>query len=174
MAPAAPAVDETIKQWFYSVDTDRSGTISEVELAKFQGPGMDRPMGPALAWKMIRVFDKDKTSSIDLNEFVTVHRFLAAMWQAFAASDKDRSRSLDAAEIHDALRQSGFTMLQPHAVAALFAKYDAARRGAIDFNGFLSIAADVALIRTKFESMARGQPYINANLDILLQLVSDI
>ena len=172
--PAAPGVDETVRQWFLSVDRDRSGTISEEELGLFQGPGMERPLGQVLALKMIRIFDKDRTSSIELTEFVLVHRFLGAMWQSFATADKDRSRALDPREIHEALASAGFTMLQPHAVQALFRKYDVSRRGQIDFNAFLGMAADIALIRTKFEAVARGQQYIPATLDTLLQLVSDI
>lgn len=163
---------EALQQWFFSVDKDRSGQITAVELAEFRGTFLPTNLGLDLADKLVRVFDKDRTNAVEFNEFVLLFRFLEAMHKAFVDADRDRSQTLEAGEIHQAFQNSGFTMLDRKAIDALFRKYDLQRVGSVSLNGFLAMAADVAIIRTKFEAFAKGQPQVSLGLSQIIEIIS--
>jgi Ca2+-binding EF-hand superfamily protein len=57
-----------LQAWFYSVDKDRSGSITYNELANLRFA--NKPLGVAAAKKLIKVFDKNYSGSIG-NVFVT-------------------------------------------------------------------------------------------------------
>jgi peflin len=64
---------------------DRSGSITAAELQHLAFNS--RPIGFNIAHKLVAVFDKDRSGSIDFMEYATLHSFLSSMQQAFAAAD---------------------------------------------------------------------------------------
>ena len=46
----------------------------------------------------------------DFNEYAALHKFLLSMQLAFKKADTDGNGRLDSAEIHNALRESGFNI----------------------------------------------------------------
>jgi Ca2+-binding EF-hand superfamily protein len=48
----------------------------------------------------------------DFYEYAAMHKFLASLQAAFFAADRDRSGTIDAREIHNALAAAGFQV--PH------------------------------------------------------------
>lgn len=137
----------TDQAWFQNVDKDRSGTITATELATFSFAG--KLLGLDSAKRLIKVFDKDYSGSIDFYEFVSLHAFLRNMQAIFVAADRDRSGFLDAQEIFNALTQSGFQLSYP-TVQAICAKYDTMKKG-VSLDGFLQVSAHLASVRTIFE-----------------------
>jgi len=161
-----------MRRWFDSVDRDRSNSISADELQNLAFNG--RPIGFDIAHKLVAVFDKDRSGSIDFTEYATLHSFLTSMQQAFSSADTDRSGTLDAREIHTALRNSGFHVLDFNAVNSLFRKYNKRGHG-VDFASFLAIAADVALLRSRFEVADTDRDgWVRINLNNLIEMTSDM
>lgn len=99
---------QTLQHWFHSVDRDRSGSISAVELGQVQFN--QRPIGVAVSKKLIRIFDRDNNGEIDFQEYAALHMFLMAMQSAFFAADRDRSGYIDANEMFQAVTGAGFQL----------------------------------------------------------------
>jgi len=161
-----------LQRWFTSVDTDRSGSISAGELQNLAFGGI--PLGYDIALKLIKVFDRDYSGSIEFNEYASLHKFIQSMQFAFARADKNRNGLLDAREILAALHQGGMSMISLGAVQALFRKH-ARGKMEIAFSEFLGLVSDIALMRTKFEQIDIGRTgVININLDTLITIGADL
>jgi len=129
------------------VDKDRSGTITANELATLPFGG--KQLGHATAKKLIKVFDKNYSGSIDFAEYAALHQFLLKMQAAFFAADQDRSGYLDYREIYNALVQAGFQLSMP-TVQAVCQKYDTSKKG-LNWDHFLQCCALLATTRSIFE-----------------------
>eukprot|EP01092_Planopodium_desertum_P000773 TRINITY_DN1115_c0_g1_i4.p2 TRINITY_DN1115_c0_g1~~TRINITY_DN1115_c0_g1_i4.p2 ORF type:complete len:164 (+),score=40.94 TRINITY_DN1115_c0_g1_i4:116-607(+) len=136
-----------INAWFAAVDTDRSGHITANELRNCTFGGI--PLGYETAYRLVKVFDRDNSNSIDFHEYAAMHKFLATLQAAWFAADTDRSGRLDGREIHTALGAAGFAVSYP-AVMSVFASY-ARTEGSIDFSSFLQLAARLARLKSIFE-----------------------
>jgi len=128
-----------IQAWFRSVDRDGSGSISSNEIANITFNGM--PLGMDVASKLIRVFDRDGSRTIDFYEYAAMHKFLASLQAAFFAADRNRSGTIDAQEIHGALSSAGFQASLP-VVQAFMSFHDKAGYG-VNFHQFLMICATI-------------------------------
>jgi len=143
----SPQEMANLQAWFNSVDTDRSGTISAQELAAMKyGPTY---LGLPAAKKLIKVFDKHHTGTIDFYEFASLHQFLHKMYTAFYQADEAKTGLLDAREIHSGLQTGGF-QLGLQTVQAVCSKFDTTGRG-ITFEQFLQVCAHLATVRSIFE-----------------------
>lgn len=143
-----PQEIQQLQMWFSSVDADRSGTISANELATL--PFLGKPLGLDTARKLIKVFDKDYTGNIDLNEYIALHQFINKMQNAFFQADQDRSGYLDAKEIFNAITAAGFQLSYP-TIQAICQKYDTQRNSQISIEAFIQICAHLASVRSIFE-----------------------
>jgi Ca2+-binding EF-hand superfamily protein len=138
---------QRLQGWFASMDRDRSGALSVNEVSNLQFGG--GPIGTPVARKLMNVFDKDASGTIDFHEFVSLNQFLTQAQTAFYSADRDRSGTLDQNEASAALQQMGFQMAQ-RTVSAVVAKADRNKRG-VNFSGFLRIAGHLATVRSIFE-----------------------
>jgi len=138
---------QVMQQWFQSVDQDRSGTISAQELAGVLFNG--KPIGLPVALKLIRVFDKDNSGSIEFREYASLHKFMQNMQNAFFAADRDRSGFIDANEMQQAIGGAGFQLSQP-TLQAISTKFSVPGRG-VDFPNYLFLCAHLAQMRAIFE-----------------------
>jgi len=166
-----PQEMQTMQQWFASVDRDRSGSISAQELAQIQFAS--KPLGISVATKLIKVFDRDHSGSIEFAEYAVLHKFLTLMQNAFFTADKDKSGAIDPNEILTALQQAGFNLSMP-TVQAYGRKFDPAGRG-IDFPNFLWICSHLAHCRSIFEwndQQRRGS--ITLTYDALCHIAVDL
>ena len=162
-----------LRKWFESIDQDRSGSITPAELQNLAFGPQRQQLGFETAVKLTKVFDKDRSGSIDFFEYATLHKFITSMQKAFADTDADRSGTLDGGEIHNALRSAGF-QLSYEAVASIHRKYNR-HGGGVRFPDFLAIAADIALLRTQFELFDRARAgYIQIDLNSLVVIASEI
>ena len=162
-----------LRKWFENIDQDRSGNITPAELQNLAFGPQRQQLGFETAVKLTKVFDKDRSGSIDFFEYATLHKFITSMQKAFAETDADRSGTLDAREIHNALRVSGF-QLSLEAVNSMHRKYNK-HGGGVRFTDFLAMAADIALLRTQFEIYDRNRSgYIQIDLNSLIVIASEI
>ncbi|ELR23517.1 EF hand domain containing protein [Acanthamoeba castellanii str. Neff] len=155
---------QQVRQWFMSMDRDRSGSISANELANVAIGGV--PIGFETAVKLIRVFDVDKNGTIDFYEYGALHKAL------FQQQDRDRNGRLDANEIGAALSAGGFR-LGPVATQSMFRKYNKSGYG-ISTVEFLGLVAHVAQVKSLFEwrdKQKTGQ--VTLDMDSLLEITSD-
>ena len=155
--------------WFRAIDTDRSGeiTASEIQRCTFGG----KPLGFDTAAKLVRVFDKNFSGSIDFYEYAALHKFLSLMQHSFFAGDTDRSGRLDAREIHTAL---GTSMMQVpmNVVQVLFNKFNKDGYG-LSFPDFLLLGCHIASAKSAFawEHQAQGnRGTITVDLNKFLEL----
>jgi len=159
------------QQWFGLVDKDRSGNIQAAELAQIQFN--NQPIGINVAAKLIKVFDKDGSGSIEFKEYCILHKFMLHMQNAFFQADKDRSGSIDSQEIWTAINAAGF-QVSLQTIQAIVNKFDPTKRG-LPFSSFLYLCAHLAHIRSIYDwndQQRRG--YITLTYDALCHIGTDI
>jgi Ca2+-binding EF-hand superfamily protein len=111
------------------VDKDRSGQLSESELRRALVNGDYTAFDPHTVKMMIRMFDADRSGTVNFEEFCGLWGFLAAWRGLFDRFDKDRSGSISHLEFSDALVAFGYR-LSPAFVQLQYVReeYEGARR----------------------------------------------
>ncbi|KAK5124219.1 hypothetical protein LTR85_001922 [Meristemomyces frigidus] len=107
---------------FLQVDKDRSGQLSEEELRRALVNGDYTAFDPHTVKMMIRMFDTDRSGTINFDEFCGLWGFLAAWRTLFDRFDVDRSGNISLREFEDALVAFGYR-LSPQFVQLLFSTY---------------------------------------------------
>jgi len=144
----SPMEMQTMQAWFTSMDRNRTGQITATELANLAL--QFGPIGFPTAKVLVKVFDKDYSGTIDFNEFVSLNQFVLRMQASFFQADLNRTGTLDAKEIFNALSSAGFQMSLP-TVQAICLKYDKSGSGQVGFESFIQICAHLAAVRSIFE-----------------------
>lgn len=176
-----------LRAWFDSVDLyvlitsfvffnpsssnrDKSGSVEAHELANLSFDGV--PLGIHAAFRLIKVFDKDRNGRIDFWEYCTLHKFVLTIRNAFLIADTDRSGRLAAQEIYTAITQSGFSYLSYNTLMEYLQKYDPQRIG-LAWQDFLMLAAQIAHTRSIFEwNDTDRDGVVHFTLDQLNQVVA--
>ncbi|TKA76318.1 hypothetical protein B0A55_04192 [Friedmanniomyces simplex] len=107
---------------FLQVDKDRSGQLSEDELRRALVNGDYTAFDPHTVKMMIRMFDTDRSGTINFDEFCGLWGFLAAWRALFDRFDVDRSGNISLREFEDALVAFGYRLSAPF-VRLLFSTY---------------------------------------------------
>ncbi|KAM0793499.1 hypothetical protein ACM66B_000938 [Microbotryomycetes sp. NB124-2] len=114
---------QQLQQWFTSVDTDRSGHITEQELKQALINGDWTPFEDATIKMLMSLFDADRNGTIGFNEFAGLWTYIKE-WQAcFRTFDRDRSGTIEGQELSHALSQFGYS-LSPRLIDMLQRKYN--------------------------------------------------
>jgi len=130
-----PGADPQLWQWFSTVDTDRSGNISVVELQKALINGDWTPFDLDTVKLLMSIFDTDRSGTIGFNEFSGLWKYIKDWQGVFKHFDKDRSGSIDGAELHAALKQFGYN-LSPQLLHLVEKKYASTTTAAPSVPGF--------------------------------------
>eukprot|EP01087_Luapelamoeba_hula_P014342 TRINITY_DN4186_c0_g2_i2.p2 TRINITY_DN4186_c0_g2~~TRINITY_DN4186_c0_g2_i2.p2 ORF type:complete len:373 (+),score=96.12 TRINITY_DN4186_c0_g2_i2:129-1247(+) len=148
-----PQLLNQVQGWFASVDTDRSGTLNQVELGKaLEQAGLK--YSTEVLTKILRTFDVYRTGSLRVFEFVCLYSFLSQIRNAFVQFDSDRSGTLDWAELGRVLVASGFN-LNPPSITALATKFDPARKGGVNLEQYTDMALFLANLKNFFDFYAQ-------------------
>ncbi|DBA65738.1 hypothetical protein WJX79_010394 [Trebouxia sp. C0005] len=139
-----------LQQWFAAVDTDRSGRISVTELQEALLLG-NLQFSLAVCAQMIRLHDRSNTNSLDVQDFMALHKFLEEMNQSFQMHDQDRSGSLNAHETHSALTSAGFN-LEPPAFAEMCRAFDPERKGQISYAPYIAMTLFLRCAANAFQA----------------------
>nr|POE69005.1 programmed cell death protein 6 [Quercus suber] len=107
---------------FLQVDTDRSGELDETELRRALVNGDYTAFDAHTVRMMIRMFDTNKSNTINFDEFCGLWGFLAAWRGLFDRFDVDRSGNISLREFQDALVAFGYR-LGPQFTQLLFGTY---------------------------------------------------
>ncbi|KAJ7454596.1 hypothetical protein B0H11DRAFT_2069139 [Mycena galericulata] len=117
-----PDADPQLWNWFSSVDTDRSGSISATELERALINGDWTPFDLDTVKLLMGIFDTDRSGTIGFNEFAGLWKYIQDWQGVFRHFDRDRSGTIDGAELRDALARFGFN-LSPRLVGLVERKY---------------------------------------------------
>jgi len=121
--PPAPANDrDALWPLFLAVDKDRSGQLSESSLRRALVNGDYTAFDTHTVRMMIRMFDTDRSGTINFDEFCGLWGFLAAWRGLFDRFDVDRSGNINFTEFSDALVSFGYR-LSPQFVQLLFSTF---------------------------------------------------
>ncbi|KAM0755630.1 EF-hand [Meredithblackwellia eburnea MCA 4105] len=115
--------DPQLRQWFNSVDLDRSGQISQMELKQALVNGDWSPFSDDTIKMLMNMFDTDRSGSIGFNEFQGLWEYVKQWQGIFRQFDRDRSGSIDSQELTQALAQFGYN-LPPNLINILQKKYN--------------------------------------------------
>jgi len=118
-----PGADPQLWSWFSSVDLDRSGSISAVELERALINGDWTPFDLDTVKLLMSIFDTDRSGTIGFNEFAGLWKYIKDWQNVFKHFDRDRSGSIDGGELRDALAQFGYN-LSPPLLDLVQRKYD--------------------------------------------------
>lgn len=88
-----------VQSWFTTVDKDRSGEINAKELQSALVNGQGKNFSDTACELMIGMFDKDKTGTINLQEFEQLYAYINQWLTVFKNYDKDQSGSIEEHEL---------------------------------------------------------------------------
>eukprot|EP01026_Neomeris_dumetosa_P023912 TRINITY_DN20092_c0_g1_i4.p1 TRINITY_DN20092_c0_g1~~TRINITY_DN20092_c0_g1_i4.p1 ORF type:complete len:170 (+),score=15.27 TRINITY_DN20092_c0_g1_i4:108-617(+) len=126
-----------LQQWFRTVDSDNSGQVTSIELARALAMG-NLNFSLAVTAQMIRIYDKKGSGTIGFNEFVELHKFLVQMVQCYKYYDKNNDGTLSADEVFHALQNAGFT-LEHRAFQTLVKTFDPDNNNKIGLSEFIAM-----------------------------------
>lgn len=129
---------------FQQVDRDGNRSLTENELRTALVNGDWTPFDPHTLRMMIRMFDTDRSGSVNFEEFCGLWGFLSAWRDLFDRFDRDRSGSISREEFTDALVAFGYR-LSNQFVQLLYSTYD--RRGDNNMSFDLFVQACISLKR---------------------------
>lgn len=136
-APPRDANDrEALWRLFGAVDKDKSGELTEAELRTALVNGDWTPFDPHTVRMMIRMFDTNRSGSVNFDEFCGLWGFLSAWRSLFDRFDQDHSGSISYAEFNEALIAFGYRLSQQF-VTLLYRTYDRDGRNALSFDLFV-------------------------------------
>ena len=141
--------------WFYSIDTNRNGTLDQGELARaLEQAGMR--VEPVTIGKLMQTFDLDGNNSISINEFICMYKYLLDIKNSFTSHDRDRSGYLEYNEVMRALSQTGRN-ISLQTGTSLMKKYDPTGSGRISLEGYINLCMCLASIRSFYEKTLNKQ-----------------
>ncbi|EPY30029.1 programmed cell death 6 protein-like protein [Angomonas deanei] len=168
LPPSAPPPTSTLtpelQSWFRAIDVDNSGLISIPELNAALSTSGQR-FSLATTEKMVKLFDKDFSGQISMDEFAELHRFIQQMMTGFKKRDTSGDGRLDGNEIRAALRDSGY-QFEEDTFQALMRKFDRQRRGSLGFDDYVELSIFLSKTRNVFSFYDRqrtGQVTFNFN-----------
>ncbi|KAL1603579.1 hypothetical protein SLS60_005167 [Paraconiothyrium brasiliense] len=125
-----------LRRLFDQVDRDKNKSLTEAELKTALVNGDWTPFDPHTVRMMIRMFDTDRSGSINFEEFCGLWGFLSAWRDLFDRFDADRSGSISYNEFTDALVAFGYR-LSPQFITLLYSTYDRRGSNALSFDLFV-------------------------------------
>ncbi|KFG87566.1 peflin [Metarhizium anisopliae] len=132
----ASGSDSTLLPLFRAVDKDGTGQLSEKELSAALVNGDWTAFDIQTVRMMIRMFDSDRSGTINFEEFCGLWSFLASWRTLFDRFDVDRSGNISLQEFTDALIAFRYR-LSPQFVELLFRTYDKRNEGVMSFDLFV-------------------------------------
>ncbi|KZC04570.1 Peflin [Dufourea novaeangliae] len=135
-------VNPEVQQWFAAVDRDGSGRISASELKCALANGQGGTFSDTACKLMIGMFDKEKSGTIDLNEFQALYNYINAWLGVFRGFDHDNSGSIQENELSAALTQMGYR-LSPEFISFLIKKSDPAGHSSITVDQFIVLCVQI-------------------------------
>lgn len=154
--PPPPGISQELWGWFQAVDADRSGKITAQELRMALHNGNWSPFNQETCRLMIGMFDRDRSGTIDVNEFAALWKYVQDWKSCFDRFDTDRSGNIDARELATAFQTFGYN-LSPQFCDVVIRVFD--KRGArtINFDDFIQACVMLKTLTDKFRAKDHQQ-----------------
>mmetsp|Transcript_15565 Transcript_15565/g.25633 ORF Transcript_15565/g.25633 Transcript_15565/m.25633 type:complete len:298 (+) Transcript_15565:1-894(+) len=166
-------LDFVLKEWFQTVDQDRSGHIDKEEL-KMALNAAGETFSASTIRMMVDMFDTDKNGTIDFDEFRHLFKYIQVLREAFEAQDRDRDSRLNLGEVRQALSQAQYDFKDPKTTVKLLQRFDPKERSALVFENFVELAIQLGQTRTLFTKLDTDKDkLIKLNLDEVVSLTLD-
>ncbi|EGN96075.1 hypothetical protein SERLA73DRAFT_185603 [Serpula lacrymans var. lacrymans S7.3] len=105
--------DPQLWQWFTTVDTDRSGSLSVNELQSALVNGNWSKFDLDTVKMLMNIFDTDRSGTIGFSEFAGLWKYIADWQRVFKHFDRDQSGSIEGRELAEALQSFGYNLSPP-------------------------------------------------------------
>lgn len=155
MMPGQPPVDPQVQQWFMSVDTDRSGQISAVELQRALVNANWTTFNQETCRLMIGMFDKDFSGTINLYEFHALWQYIQQWRATFERFDSNRSGNIEGQELHQAFATMGYNV-SPQFVQTVVVKFDHYARRSLTLDNFIQACVMLKSLTDMFKQRDQG------------------
>ncbi|XP_065676581.1 programmed cell death protein 6-like isoform X1 [Hydra vulgaris] len=172
---APPPNQNYLWDLFTKVDRDRSGSISATELQQALSNGTWTPFNPETIRLMMGMFDRDKSGTINFQEFGALWKYVTDWQNCFRSFDKDNSGNIDKNELKQALTSFGYR-LSDQFYDILIRKFDRAGQGVITFDDFIQCCVVIQNITQCFQQYdtarcGTAQLYYEQFLSVGVQLM---
>lgn len=169
-----PGINPELWTWFQAVDADHSGKITATELQQALMNGNWSPFNPETCRLMIGMFDRDRSGTIDVNEFAALWKYIQDWKACFDRFDQDRSGNIDANELGTAFQTFGYR-LTPQFSQLVVRVFDRRRGGvSIEFDDFIQACVMLKTLTDKFRVKDTNQSgNINISYEEFLEMVLD-
>ncbi|KAI3441160.1 uncharacterized protein J3R85_002396 [Psidium guajava] len=138
-----------LKEWFERVDSDKTGSITAVQLKRALAVG-NLELSISVVEQMIRMYDFDRNGTMSFEEFVALNKFLLKVQHAF--SDLERGRGyLVPDDVYEALVKIGFSLDSP-SFYSVCESFDQKKNGRFRLDDFMSLCIFVQSARNLFSS----------------------
>lgn len=151
-ATAAENVSPQISQWFTAVDRDKSGAISWQELQSALVNAEGKNFAESACRLMIGMFDKDKTGTINVNEFQQLYNYINEWLGTFKLYDQNQSGTIDEGELSQAFLQMGFRF-RPEFIHFVIERTDLKNHQTISIDQFIVLCVQIQ----RFTEAFRGK-----------------
>ncbi|XP_077241652.1 calcium-binding protein CBP-like [Tasmannia lanceolata] len=153
LVPSAfpPGTDPSLVACFQLADQDGSGFIDDKELQRALS-SYNQSFSIRTVHLLMYLFTNTNSRKIGPKEFTSVYYSLQNWRAIFERFDRDRSGTIDASELRDALLSLGFS-ISPVILDLLVSKYDrsAGRNKAIEYDNFFECCLTVKGLTEKFK-----------------------
>jgi Ca2+-binding EF-hand superfamily protein len=148
---AAPDEMFLLREWFASVDQQRTGEINATELQTALSAGGEK-FNDEICKMLIQMFDADRNRSVNFLEFAHLYKFIRSMRESFDKCDIHRTGFLNVTQLTQALTLAGFVGIPPSVVQCFFKKFDRNRRGKLSFENFMELCVVLGFTRIWFRA----------------------
>ncbi|XP_050672392.1 peflin isoform X2 [Leptidea sinapis] len=147
---AGGTVSPQVQQWFRAVDKDQSGFITAPELKAALVNGQGQTFSEVACNLMIGMFDKDRSGTINLEEFDKLYTYINQWLAVFKTYDTDQSGHIEEKELSQALSQMGFRF-SPEFINFLTKRSDP-REGKISVDSFIVMCVQLQRFTEAFRA----------------------
>ncbi|KAF5304511.1 hypothetical protein FQR65_LT07938 [Abscondita terminalis] len=138
----SPNTNNEVQQWFAAVDKDHSGKINAKELQAALINAQGDHFSDVCCQLMIGMFDKDKTGTVDVNQFEQLYIYINQWLGVFRTYDRDQSGAIEEQELAQAFQQMGYRF-SPTFVNQVIKKSDFTNHQKMTVDQFIVICVQV-------------------------------
>ncbi|CAL5205733.1 unnamed protein product [Lathyrus oleraceus] len=155
--------ETVVREWFDRVDSDKSGSITALQLKRALGKG-NLEFSLSVVEQMIRMYDFDRNGTMSFQEFLALNNFLLKVQHAFSDLEKGRGFLLPD-DVFQAVVKIGF-MLDSPAFYSVCESFDQSKNGRFRLDDFISLCIFLQSARnlfTSFDTAKQGRVTLDLN-----------
>ena len=174
MVNGQPIEAKTVKL-FKEVDTDNTGRIDKIKFEKALKAGMQVNFSHEACTKLIAIYDKSGSGSVNANEFQQLYQMVTTWKQVFDLHDVDKSKDLNECELQKAFQHLNHN-LSPTFIQSLLTKQNPSTKK-LTLDKFIFVSFEVKRLTERFHARdpnrtgkitMQYEEFVGVALDIIL------